>query len=75
MATPNRIQKINGIDLINWFHSGVQEVSSHRSYLNSINVFPVADGDTGTNLVTTLRAMVDHSIRITSFSAMMKNIS
>lgn len=75
MTATKHNQKINGIDLINWFHLGAQEVSSQRKYLNAINVFPVADGDTGTNLVTTLRAMVDHSIRISSFSDMMKNIS
>ncbi len=32
----------------------------HRGELNRINVFPVPDGDTGTNLALTLRAVADH---------------
>ena len=31
-----------------------------RSELNRINVFPVPDGDTGTNLALTVRAIADH---------------
>lgn len=31
-----------------------------RAELNRINVFPVPDGDTGTNLALTVRAIVDH---------------
>ncbi len=33
---------------------------SQRSELNRINVFPVPDGDTGTNLALTVRAIGDH---------------
>src|SRR5210317_575085 len=31
-----------------------------RGELNRINVFPVPDGDTGTNLALTVRAIADH---------------
>jgi dihydroxyacetone kinase-like predicted kinase len=31
-----------------------------RAELNRINVFPVPDGDTGTNLALTVRAIADH---------------
>lgn len=34
-------------------------VSSRRAELNGINVFPVPDGDTGTNLALTLRAVAE----------------
>jgi len=43
--------------------------------LNAINVFPVADGDTGTNMVSTLQAMVEHSEPISSFSEMVHRIA
>ena len=33
---------------------------SQRAELNRINVFPVPDGDTGTNLALTVRAIADH---------------
>ena len=75
MASEKSSQKINGFDLLNWFQSGAMEVGTQKKYLNSINVFPIADGDTGTNLFTTLRAMVDNSVRIQSFASMIRNIS
>ncbi len=34
--------------------SGVERVAAWKDLLNDINVFPVADGDTGVNLVTSL---------------------
>ncbi|MBI4667336.1 MAG: DegV family EDD domain-containing protein [Nitrospinae bacterium] len=36
------------------FIAGARRVSESRDYLNSINVFPVPDGDTGTNMAHTL---------------------
>lgn len=38
--------------------AGVTQLLSEEDMLNRINVFPVADGDTGTNLALTARAMV-----------------
>ena len=35
-------------------------VQRHRAELNRINVFPVPDGDTGTNLVLTVSSIADH---------------
>jgi dihydroxyacetone kinase-like predicted kinase len=36
--------------------SGIHRVVIEQDYLNRINVFPVADGDTGTNLSLSLSA-------------------
>ena len=38
--------------------AGIQRVIADRDELNRINVFPVADGDTGTNLAFTLGAVL-----------------
>lgn len=65
----------NGTDVLTWFASGADEVSAHRRYLNLINVFPVADGDTGTNLSTTLRAMVSVPSQTPSFGRTLKQLS
>ncbi len=65
----------NGLDVLDWFAAGAREVAAHVKYLNAINVFPVADGDTGTNLYATLRAMVEKPPRAKSFSGMMQGIS
>ena len=68
-------EKANGFDLLNWFSAGAEAVATHKKYLNDINVFPVADGDTGTNLYTTLRAMVEKPARERSFADMLRGIS
>lgn len=39
--------------------AGVRSVSREREELDRINVFPVPDGDTGTNLTLTLRSIAD----------------
>lgn len=38
--------------------AGAEWVIKHRDYLNTINVFPVPDGDTGSNMSMTLMAAV-----------------
>jgi len=38
--------------------AGAERVIAHREYLNRINVFPVPDRDTGTNLAATMRAVI-----------------
>ncbi|GAB4323083.1 MAG: DegV family protein [Bacteroidales bacterium] len=41
------------------FIAGAQRIFEHYQVINKINVFPVPDGDTGTNLASTLRSIVD----------------
>ncbi len=38
--------------------AGAKRVIAHRDHLNEINVFPVPDRDTGTNLAATMRAII-----------------
>jgi uncharacterized protein len=40
------------------------QLESRREEVNDLNVFPVADGDTGDNMVMTLRAVVDELDRL-----------
>lgn len=68
-------EKINGFDLMDWFVLGSEEVKAHKKHLNEINVFPVADGDTGTNLTSTLRAMAELPRKKEAFHEMMEEIS
>ena len=49
------IEKINGICYKNMIDYGVRSLEIHCDILNSLNVFPVPDGDTGTNLVMTVK--------------------
>jgi DegV family protein with EDD domain len=49
-----RISYIDGRRLARALLAGARAVSAEREPLNRINVFPVADGDTGSNLAATL---------------------
>lgn len=60
---------LNGIDFHTYITYGAHEVIRNREELNRINVFPVADGDTGSNLAMTLQSMVDFTQVEESFSA------
>lgn len=40
------------------FQSGVKLLDINRAYIDSLNVFPVPDGDTGTNMSLTLQSSV-----------------
>ena len=53
------ITKINGNVFIALIDSGIKYLDLHREKLNELNVFPVPDGDTGTNMVMTLRCGCD----------------
>ena len=49
-------QTINGADLRRLVISGAANVEIHKQQLNDLNVFPVPDGDTGTNMSMTINA-------------------
>ena len=44
------------------FLAGAQRLIENQSLINKINVFPVADADTGTNLASTFRSIIDSPI-------------
>ena len=52
------ISKLDSEKLYYSFVSGAQEVIKNKNNLNEINVFPVADGDTGSNLSSTMHASI-----------------
>ncbi len=45
--------------MYNSFIAGAQRIFENQQLLNKINVFPVADADTGTNLASTMRSIVN----------------
>jgi hypothetical protein len=53
------VNEMDGRRLYYTFIAGARKVIEHQVELNRINVFPVNDGDTGTNLASTIRAVVD----------------
>ena len=54
-----KIQELDGKQLYYSFLAGARRIFEHQKILNKINVFPVADADTGTNLASTMRSIME----------------
>ncbi|TVP96509.1 MAG: DegV family EDD domain-containing protein [Acholeplasmatales bacterium] len=55
--------------------SGAKEVIRQAAHLNKINVFPVPDGDTGTNLASMMRSLLQRSKLEKSLTATLASVS
>ncbi len=53
---PRRISVFDGQDLKKALLAGAAWLEEHREAINALNVFPVPDGDTGSNMSATMRA-------------------
>ncbi|GIW20230.1 MAG: hypothetical protein KatS3mg065_0526 [Chloroflexota bacterium] len=51
----------DGPGILAAFRAAVANVEAHVEEINALNVFPVPDGDTGTNMVATLRAALEEA--------------
>jgi DAK2 domain fusion protein YloV len=49
-------RRLDASALRNWAHAAVGDLISHTDEINRLNVFPVADADTGTNMLFTMRS-------------------
>ncbi|MBR6517175.1 MAG: DAK2 domain-containing protein [Bacilli bacterium] len=47
--------KIDNLIFIELLENGINNLDKHRTIVNDLNVFPVPDGDTGTNMLMTLK--------------------
>ncbi len=70
-----KIRYLNGSRLYYAFLAGGNAVIKDQSYLNKINVFPVPDADTGTNLATTMRAIAQGSEADRSIKTTLRSIA
>jgi DAK2 domain fusion protein YloV len=55
-ASNGHFQHISGGDLKTMIAAGYAWLDRHKELVNALNVFPVPDGDTGTNMFMTMRA-------------------
>ena len=53
---PRRISVFDGQDLKKALLAGAASLEEHRETINDLNVFPVPDGDTGSNMSATMQA-------------------
>jgi len=58
LKTSKNLICFNGKSLINMFSYSKYYLEKHVSILNSLNVFPVPDGDTGTNMFLTIKEVI-----------------
>jgi dihydroxyacetone kinase-like predicted kinase len=49
-------RRLDATTLRYWAHTAVSGLITHTDEINQLNVFPVADADTGTNMLFTMRA-------------------
>jgi DAK2 domain fusion protein YloV len=51
----------DGDGLLRAFRAGVANLEAHVEEINALNVYPVPDGDTGSNMFATVRAALDEA--------------
>jgi DAK2 domain fusion protein YloV len=51
----------DGNGLLEAFRAGVEHLDAHVDEINALNVYPVPDGDTGSNMLATVRAALDEA--------------
>ncbi|MBT3363902.1 MAG: DAK2 domain-containing protein [Chloroflexi bacterium] len=64
-----RVESCTGQMLRGMFVSATRWLEKNSATINSLNVFPVPDGDTGTNMLLTMRATTDEACRTKESSA------
>ena len=59
-----QIQYINGQDLREMFAAATNWLEKSSAEIDALNVFPVPDGDTGTNMLLTMRSSVEEAYQV-----------
>lgn len=57
-STASEESRLDANGLRGWAHDAVGHLITHTDEINRLNVFPVADSDTGTNMLFTMRSAV-----------------
>jgi DAK2 domain fusion protein YloV len=63
VGTPDRL--LDASALRDWAHTAVSDLITHIDEINRLNVFPVADSDTGTNMLFTMRSALAEANTVT----------
>ena len=61
IASNHKIKYMDGVRLSRAIVAGIRFLISRQDHLNKINVFPVPDGDTGTNMSFTMSSILEVS--------------
>ncbi len=68
-------RKIDGLIFAGMLENGIALLQTKEKELNAMNVFPVADGDTGTNMLTTLRNGIKMAPHTAALNEYLKAVS
>ena len=63
------LHRIDGAQMKELFRAAAHWLERHAAMINALNVFPVPDGDTGTNMLMTMRSAMQEITGYTSHSA------
>ncbi|GAF79089.1 unnamed protein product, partial [marine sediment metagenome] len=63
MTSPSVVSTLSGSELRAMFAAATAWLERHVEAINAINVFPVPDGDTGTNMYLTMRSTLEEAYR------------
>ena len=63
------MQELSGADLAGALTAGFTCLQRYRDPINALNVYPVPDGDTGTNMLLTMRAGVEKLAQASDITA------
>ena len=61
---------IDGARLLSWARRAARLLEAHREEINSLNVFPVPDSDTGSNMAHTMSAAVEQAETLDSAASL-----
>ncbi len=77
MSRQAKILYLDGTRLYRAIVAGIRQVISMQDYLNNINVFPVPDRDTGTNMALTLNAILEstYAFHDANIHALLDNVA
>lgn len=66
MSLESSVESLNGQAILGWVRRGVDVLQRRRDEINSMNVFPVPDSDTGSNMLATLGAAYSSAEQVDS---------
>ena len=69
MSEPTEKTRLDGDDLRGMFSAALRLLEDNVETLNALNVFPVPDGDTGTNMLLTMREVMSAAEGVDATSA------
>ncbi|WP_074025598.1 DAK2 domain-containing protein [Corynebacterium crudilactis] len=55
---------MDGTGVLEWARTAVEQLSERRAEINALNVFPVPDADTGSNMAYTMTAALDEAVKL-----------